>query len=101
MKIVKVEVGKEPYVKEIDGSLESIENEVEGVFDIARLTKNIIIYFNDCGMINGMKLNCTIIPSFSIYGPFFLVGYDEYRRTIPLTDKQAKDTIELINSFRN
>ena len=73
MKILKVEVGKEPYEKEISHDLESIQREVEGLFEPVYLEAKVVLCCNEEGKINGMKPNRRVGRDI-ICGPFFLLG---------------------------
>ena len=75
MKILKVEPDKTPYVKEMDDTLESIQKEVEGFFEIVYMENDVALCCNEEGKLNGMQMNRRVGDDI-ICGPFFLVGID-------------------------
>ncbi|WP_317854402.1 DUF3846 domain-containing protein [Chakrabartyella piscis] len=76
MKILKVEVGKEPYVKEIESDLKSLQNEVEGLIEPIYMDDGNLIIVNEEGKINGMEPNRWLGDTDIICGPFFVCGDD-------------------------
>ncbi|WP_317854614.1 DUF3846 domain-containing protein [Chakrabartyella piscis] len=76
MKILKVEVGKEPYMKEIESDLKSLQNEVEGLIEPIYMDDGNLIIVNEEGKINGMEPNRWLGDVDIICGPFFVCGDD-------------------------
>ena len=105
MKILVVEPGKEPMVKEIDGSLESMQEVVGGYIEaIYPFDDPIALVCNEEGKINGMRPNRILVDRDGnvldiICGTFFLCAAppdsDEFKG---LSDEQIKRYAE---KFRN
>ncbi|WP_317854490.1 DUF3846 domain-containing protein [Chakrabartyella piscis] len=76
MKILKVEVGKEPYMKEIESDLKLLQNEVEGLIEPIYMDDGNLIIVNEEGKINGMEPNRWLGDVDIICGPFFVCGDD-------------------------
>lgn len=96
MKILKVEVGKEPYEKEIVAGLESIQEEVEGLFQPLYLEAKVVLCCNEEGKINGMKPNRRVGRDI-ICGPFFLAGLDKEGELTSLSDDKLKEYSKLFH----
>ena len=54
MRILKVEPGKAPYVKEMEEGLKAIQREVEGLFQPLSMGDGVILCCNDEGKLNGI-----------------------------------------------
>ena len=96
MKILKVEVGKEPYEKEIAHDLESIQREVEGLFEPVYLESKVVLCCNEEGKINGMKPNRRVGRDI-ICGPFFLAGIDREGERSSLSEEKLKEYSKLFH----
>ncbi len=100
MKVVKIEAGKKPYIKEIESNLESLQSEVEGYIEcIYPWNDNACIICNEEGKINGMELNRALEDDDGcifdiIAGPFLVVGItdDDF---CSLSDEQTNQYQEL------
>lgn len=88
IRILKIEPGKTPYVKEINNDLEGSQAEVQGLIDCMRLEDGSIAVVNDEGKINGMEPNRRYRNDI-ICGPFFICGISEDEFT-SLTDEQIE-----------
>ncbi|MEG1630968.1 MAG: DUF3846 domain-containing protein [Hydrogenoanaerobacterium sp.] len=88
IKVVKVEVGEPPVVKEIENSLKSLQNEVGGLIECIYLDDGCIAVVNEEGKINGMEPNRRMGADI-ICGPFFICGDDDENFT-SLTDEQIE-----------
>ena len=75
MRILKVEPGKAPYEKEMEDSLDAIQSEVGGFFEIVYMEEDVALCCNEEGKLNGMPMNRRVGDDI-ICGPFFLVGLD-------------------------
>ncbi|MDA3731363.1 DUF3846 domain-containing protein [Niameybacter massiliensis] len=73
MKVVKVEVGEPPQVKEIQNELAALQAEVGGLIECVYLEDGCLAIINEEGKINGMEPNRRIENDI-ICGPFFLCG---------------------------
>lgn len=94
MKVLVVEPGIKPYVKEIDGSLKSMQDIVGGLIECVGIADGIDIFCNEEGKINGLEPNRDLfmfdIPDI-IFGTFFVCGVDdEEGDSISLTDEQIQ-----------
>ena len=75
MRILKVNPNEAPYEKEMEDSLDAIQSEVAGCFEIVYLEDDVALCCNDEGKLNGMPMNRRVGNDI-ICGPFFLVGID-------------------------
>ena len=87
MRILKVEPGEVPYVKDMKDGLEAIQQEVQGLFQPVYVEDGVILCCNEEGKLNGMKPNRWLEDDI-ICGPFFLVGDDHEGGFCSLTDEQ-------------
>ena len=97
MKVIVVEPMKEPYLKGIDGSLESMHEIVGGYIEATYpFDEPIALVCDEEGVLKGYPLNRTITPYMTISGTFFLCGLgEEDFESIP------EDLIEkYLNRFR-
>ncbi len=82
MNVLVVEPMKEPYEKEIDPGLESLQQEVDGYIEALALDENTTIICNEEGKINGLEPNRAIRDNRGriadiIAGTFLVVGAGE------------------------
>lgn len=75
IKVVKIEVGQPPVVKEIENTLDGLQKEVEGNIECVYLDDGCIAVINEEGKINGMEPNRRLGADI-ICGPFFICGDD-------------------------
>lgn len=87
MRILKVEPGEVPYVKDMADGLEAIQQEVQGLFQPVYVEDGVILCCNEEGKLNGMEPNRWLEDDI-ICGPFFLVGDDHEGGFCSLTDEQ-------------
>jgi hypothetical protein len=73
IKVVKVEVGQTPIVKEIANDLNALQAEVGGLIECVYLNDGCIAVVNEEGKIKGMEPNRRIGEDI-ICGPFFICG---------------------------
>lgn len=73
IKILKIEEGKAPFVKEIANELKDCQAEVGGLIDCVCFEDGCLAVVNDEGKINGMKPNRRNGNDI-ICGPFFICG---------------------------
>ena len=75
MRILVVEPGKYPYEKEIEGSLKSMQNIVDGrIQAVYPFEDEIAVVCNDEGVLLGMPFNREICEDLPIVGTFFVCG---------------------------
>lgn len=93
MKILVVEPDMQPYVKEIDGSLKSMQRIVDGFIEIvAPYDDKVVLVCNEEGKLMDMPANAILrdmqgMPYDVIYGTFFLAG-DTGEDCCSLTEEQ-------------
>ena len=94
IKVLVVPPLKEPYIKEIDTGLESLQKEVGGLIEVTYpFDDNVGIICNEEGKINGMELNRALYDDNGkmydiIAGTFLVAGLSE-DDFISLTKEQA------------
>ena len=96
MRILKVEPGKQAYEKEIDNTLESLQEEVGGLIQPIYMGDGTILCCNDEGKLLGMDMNRRLGNDI-ICGPFFVAG-DGDTDFISLTDAQVTEYQELFGN---
>ena len=78
MKILKVEVGRQPEVKQINDDLMSMQREVGGYIETAYFYDDVVLVCNENGKLDGSCPNREIDLDGRladvIFGDFFLVG---------------------------
>lgn len=88
IKVLIVEPMKEPYVKEIDNTLESKQKIVDGLIEFVELEDNVDLICNDEGKMNNLEMN-RIITNDIICGTFIICGQkDGY--SISLLDEKIE-----------
>lgn len=65
IKILKIEEGKAPFVKEIANELKDCQAEVGGLIDCVCFEDGCLAVVNDEGKINGMKPNAEMVMTLS------------------------------------
>ena len=88
IKVVKVEVGESPLIKEIANDLSALQAEVDGLIECVYLDDGCIAVVNEEGKINGMEPNRRRGADI-ICGPFFICG-DDGENFASLTDEQIE-----------
>lgn len=89
IRILKVEPGRAPLVKEMNNDLAGIQKEIEGYFQCVYLEDGCLLVCNEEGKINGMGLNRRVGYDI-IAGPFFIVGDDRSGEFVSLSDSQIQ-----------
>lgn len=92
IKVLIVEPEKEPYIKEIENNLESLQNIVYGCIDIIQMEKGVDLIVNDEGKINGLPFN-RYITNDMIAGTFIVAG-EKNGKMISLTNDMIKKYME-------
>lgn len=87
IRVLKIEPGKAPYVKEIENDYRASQREVNGLIDCFGFGDGCIAVLNDESKINGMKPNRRCRDDI-ICGPFFICGDGRDGDFISLTDEQ-------------
>ncbi len=99
IRILKFEPQQLPYEKEIVYDWQSVQEEVEGLFECVYLDNNCILVCNDEGKLNGMELNRRVGNDI-VAGPFFIVGDSKDGDFISLTDNQIKQYTEQLGQIQ-
>jgi hypothetical protein len=71
IKVLKVEPGQAPAVKEIQNELESLQAEVDGFIECVSFPNGCVVVCNEEGKLNGMQPNRRLGADI-ICGPFFV-----------------------------
>lgn len=71
IKVLKVEPGQAPAVKEIQNDLESLQAEVDGFIECVSFPNGCVVVCNEEGKLNGMQPNRRLGADI-ICGPFFV-----------------------------
>ena len=77
IKILKIEVGKEPYVKEIPNELKSLRSEVGGLIQPVDIGLGAIAIVNEEGKLDGSEPNRWLGDYDIICGDFFICDDDD------------------------
>lgn len=89
IRILKIEPGKAPFVKEIDNDYKASQREVQGLIDCFGFGDGCVAVLNDESKINGMEPNRRYGDDI-ICGPFFICGDSRDGDFISLTDEQIE-----------
>ena len=73
IKVLKIEVGEPPEIKEIPNELSCLQHEVGGLIECVYLDDGSIAVVNEEGKLNGMEPNRRLGADI-ICGPFFICG---------------------------
>lgn len=103
IKILIKEPYKEPYVKEIEHTLENMQNIVGGLIECVQFpnVKGVDIYVNEEGKLDGLLGNFWL-PEYEdcVVGTCFMVGYNPRNgENISITEKQIEQCKEYIKYF--
>ncbi len=96
MKVLIVEPHKEPYEKDIDKSLSSMQKVVGGLIEPVDLDENATIVCNEEGKLMGLEGNRRVGRDI-IAGTFFIAGTNDEGEFVSLTDEQLKACKERFN----
>ncbi len=96
MKILKIEVGKAPTIKEIPNTLTALQSEVGGLIEPICLGDGCLLVGNEEGKINGMAPNRWLGTEDIVCGPFFICG-DDGEDFTSLTDQQIEKYSEVFS----
>jgi len=88
IKVLKIEVGQPPIIKEICNNLDGLQAEVDGLIQVIGLDNNCLLVCNDEGKLNGMKPNRWLGDDI-VCGPFFICGDSMEGEFVSITDRQA------------
>ena len=86
IKVIIVETNKEPYITEIENTLEKLQEIVGGFIDIVEIENGVDLIINDEGKINNLPPNRYLQTDF-IAGTFIIAGgNNQTGDTISLSD---------------
>ncbi len=88
IKVLIVEFSRDPYIKEIENTLEEKQKIVGGNIEFIELEDNVDLICNEQGKLNNLKMN-RIITNDIICGTFIIAGQNNLE-SISLTDIQIK-----------
>jgi hypothetical protein len=89
IKVLKIEAGQPPVIKEVRNDLDGLQAEVDGLIQVIGLKDDCVLVCNDEGKLNGMEPNRWLRDDI-ICGPFFICGDSMEGDFISLTSEQAK-----------
>lgn len=89
IRVLKIEPGKEPYVKDIENDYEASQIEVEGLIDCVGFGDGCVAVLNDESKLNGMEPNRRYGNDI-FCGPFFICGDGRDGDFISLTEEQIE-----------
>lgn len=98
IRVLKIEPGREPYVKEIKDELKALQKEVGGQICTFAFEDGCRGVVNDEGKINGMEPNRWCGEDI-ICGPFFICGDNRKGDFISLTDEQVERYTEMFGEI--
>lgn len=93
--VVVKEPGKTPEVKEIDDTLESMQEVVGGYIELVAMPNNLDFYVNEEGLAEGLPFN-THIRGVPVVGTVFAASRNSSGDTIGLTKSQIDKVMTLI-----
>lgn len=88
IKVLIVERIRDPYIKEIEDTLEEKQKIVGGLIDFIELEDDVDLIFNEESKINNLEMN-RIIKNDIVCGTFIICG-QRNGESISLTDEQIK-----------
>lgn len=98
MKVIVAEPKKEPYVKEIDGSLESMQEIVGGYITYYFPWGNrVVVVCDEDGELKSLPRN-RFVGHELVLGTFFMCSL-EYGEFVGLTDEEIERYMKIINSL--
>ncbi len=98
IKVVKMDVGKPPVMKEIENTLEALQAEVGGLIECVYLDDGCLAVVNEEGKLNGMEPNRRL-GSDIICGPFFICGDSDDGEFVSLDDKQVEQYTQMFSDI--
>lgn len=104
LKILVKEPHKEPYVKEIEHSLEAMQNIVGGYIECVEMPviRGVDLFVNEEGKLDKLEGNFWL-PEYEdcVVGTCYMVGYDEEEcDSVDITDKQIAECKKYIAAYQ-
>ncbi|WP_242847942.1 DUF3846 domain-containing protein [Inediibacterium massiliense] len=96
IKVVKMDVGMPPVVKEIENTLAALQAEVGGLIECVYLDDGCLAVVNEEGKLNEMEPNRRL-GSDIICGPFFICGDSDDGEFVSLDDKQVEQYTQMFS----
>lgn len=96
IKVLAVQIGKEPEVIEIENELEPMQKFVGGYIEMVYIEKDAALICNEEGIPMGLPFNRPVYE-FDIYGPFFICGLDDEEEFASISEENAKKYTKLLS----
>lgn len=93
IKILVVEPEKDPYIKEIENTLEALQDEVYGNIEVYSMENGVDIILNEEGKIDNLPYNRFVDDD--IFCGTFIIAGEKDGGTISLNDEQIKRYSEM------
>lgn len=99
MKVYKLVPGRPGYVKEIDNTLESLQNEVGGYIEICRLDNNgLVAIVDEEGVIKELPANA-YIPNYGVIRGNIVIAKDDGEDFTSLNDDDIDKIKEMFDDY--
>lgn len=105
--VVRVQVGADPVVVEIEKGLKSMQREVEGYIECVRFPDGIDLWVNEEGLLEDLPPNFTILREWvggrhqqTIVGNGFFAGVNDEGESSSLTKEQQQFVMDLFKNNR-
>ncbi len=89
IRVLKVEPGKAPYVKDIEDDYKVSQQEVCGSIDCFNIDDRCVVVYNATGKVDKLEPNCRI-ESDIICGSFFICAEGEEGEFLSLSEEQIE-----------
>ena len=91
MKVVVLEPGKQPEVRESSGSLKKLQNIVDGYIEVALKGPGFVVYCNEEGLLKDLPFNCyRPTDGHPLVGTLVATKVDAEGETADMTDSEAE-----------
>lgn len=95
IKVIVVEPNKEPYIKEIEHTLENLQSLVGGLIEFINLEDDIDIICNEEGKLKNLEFN-RILGNDIIAGTFIIAGVNQKKgATISIPENKIKKYLDM------
>lgn len=95
IKVILAEPNKRAKVIEIENTVKSFKNLVEGYLEAVIIDSDVMIYCNEEGRLIGKPFNREVCD-ISFVGNIVIVGYNKHGEEISLTEAQIKKYLKLL-----
>ena len=90
MRVLMIEPGKEPFIREIENGLEPLQKAVDGLIEVVYLENDVLLVCNEEGKCLGIEGNRRIDNGDIIAGAFLICGGNDEGEMISLSDEQIE-----------